>query len=237
MQNRVLGGICYLGVFLCLACGGPIMETKLDGFDQGKRVFKMNFLLEKAKTPVGEEAMSLKTLVHYSVGTKVSIKNERQALLKKDFSLISTTATNQSNRQGKNSSSTMAADVQGSKITVRHSKDGQPEKVQVLEHLGPVYIELHSLLYFNEVAKKDQAKTYPVLHVDDESGEAQVGSVEIRYLGEVQFYEDNVSYQSRHYQIQAITKPDEYDDYYLDIETGNILKIEFGFMKFVPAKS
>ena len=213
---------------MCLSCGGPVMETKLNGFDQGKRTLKLNYILNDTTLEDGRKGFKLDTLVHYAVGTKVNHKTERESFLNEDFSLVRTTSTA---RQNENLART-SAEVKGGKIHVHREASGKEDLDVELDHIGPIYIEMHPLLYYRDLTKPGQSKTYPILN--DEEG--QIASVEIRYVGETQFYEDNVAHDARHYQIQAVTKPDEYDDYYLDPKTGNIIKIEFGYIKFVPAK-
>jgi len=227
IRNCQIGCLC-LAVLACLSCGGPVMETKLNGFDQGKRTLKLNYILNDAKLDEGKKGYKLDTLVHYAVGTKVNHKTERQSYLNEDFSLVRTEVTA---RQNEDLARTHA-EVKGSKIYVHREASGKEDQDFELDHIGPVFIEVHPLLYYRDLTKAGQSKTYPILN--DEKGE--IASVEIRYVGETQFYEDNVAHDAKHYQIQAVTKPDEYDDYYLDPKTGNIIKIEFGYIKFVPAK-
>lgn len=230
-MKRLLSFLFVPFFLLLLSCGGPVMETKLDGYDQGKRVFKMNLILNKANTADGQTGYKLNNLVHYSQGTKVNMKTERESILNKDFSLSTTFSTYKDNQK----STRTSAEVKGGKILVRHQQEGKPEVTKEIDHVGPVFIELHPLMYFSEVTPQKPSKNYPALNINMDEDKVAVTSVEVRYVGEAQFYEDNIAYNSRHYQIQAVTAPEEYDDYYLDPKTGNILKIEFGMLKFVPA--
>lgn len=220
--------ISLLAMLLCISCGGTVMETKLNGFDQGKLTLKFNLILKDAKTPAGAKAYKLDSLVHHAIGTKSNLKTERQTLLNEDLSLLETTMTSWVNKD----ISKFSATVEGGRIMVKSQEAGKPNETKELNHVGPIYAELHPLLYFRDLTKKGDSKTYPIL-----TSTGDIRSAEVRYIGEAKFYEKNKAHNSRHYKIQSITQMDEYDDYYLDPKTGNIIKIEFGNIKFVPANN
>ncbi len=210
------------------ACNRPVMETVLNGFDQGKRTMKLEYRFFNDSLEGGSKGYRMETLFHFAIGNRATLKRERKAWLRKDFSLVKTEAVKQENTEITKTETW----VEGNEIRIRDTPPtGEPTEKRV-QHESPVLIELHPLVYMPDLKQPGQEKTYPLLFED----EARVVDLTVRYVGPETIYEDNQAIPSLHYQVQVITSPDEFDDYFVDPKSGNILKIQFGLIKFLPVK-
>ena len=223
--TKICSILCLAGIVA--GCNRPVMETVLNGYDQGKRTMKMEFRFFNESLENGAKGYRLETLVHFAIGNRATLKRVRTTWLDKDFNLVKSEVENQENADISHTKTW----VDGGKIHIETTGPDGKVNSQQLDHQGPVLLELHPLVYTHDLKIPGSTKTYPVLYED----EARVVPLEVKFLGPETLYEENQATPSLHYQIQAITSPDEYDDYYLDPKTRNIQKIQFGLIKFVPA--
>lgn len=223
----ILAVLCLLVPMSCNR--GPVLETKLTGYDKGKPTFRMSYLLNKAKLDDGQPGYRIEGSFHHAIGDRSNNKVERKQLVKPDFSLVRSEMTNIKNQV----TIKTTARVEGSTIFIDIQEDGGEVKSHELTYEGPVYADLHPLAYFRDLPDKGMTKNYTVL--DD--SKAQIGKVLVKNLGLKEFFEGERAITGIHFQIQVFSLPEEFDNYYLDPKTGNIIKIQFGQIKFLPANS
>ncbi|CAM2067608.1 hypothetical protein SCOR_19655 [Sulfidibacter corallicola] len=214
---------------LLMSCSNNLMETRLDGFDKGKRTMKLEYTLDKAKLPDGQGGFKLQTLFHLAQGDKVTMKTTRTAMLNQDYSLSHTTAEKQVNKDFTN----FETRAENGKVIIKKMIAGKEPEISEIEHQGPIYIELHPLMYFGDLKQPGTEKTYKALYED----KGTIHDVTIKLVGPTTIYLDSLPVPALHYQLQSITAPAEYDDYYLNPRTGNIIKIAFGQIEFFPRSS
>lgn len=209
------------------ACNRPVMETVLNGFDQGKRTMKLEYRFFKESIEGAPNGYRMETLFHFAIGNRATLKRERKAWLRDDFSLVKTEATKQENAE----ISKTKTWVEGDQIHILDTSPAGESSERLVRCSSPVLIDLHPLIYMRDLKQPGQEKSYLLLFED----EARVVDLNVRYVGPETIYEDNDAIPSLHYQVQVITSPDDFDDYFVDPKSGNILKIQFGLIKFLPA--
>lgn len=227
MHRKSLLGLLVASLFL-VHCGAPHWETILDGYDKGKKTFKVEWRLFNVNLENGEKGHRYEAVTHFAIGDKATRKLERTAFLAKDYTLVSSESVFQSDDK---ISKTKTTYQNGELRIERTDAEGKTEN-QTIAQDGPVYVELPAPLYRADLTKVDQEKVYPVI---DES-EGRVVPVKVVFKGGKRIYIENEELFANHYQIQSITAPEEFDDYYLDPKTGKIIKITFGMIEFIPAK-
>lgn len=223
----MLSGLTVIFLLFGLhGCTRPLFETELAGFDAGKRTLKLTYRLENTSLSDGTKGFRFDSLTLHSIGNISNRRTTRKALLHKDFSLYQSETTRVINDEVTHVRST----VQGDQITIETSHGQQAPQTQVVTRNGPVYVELISLMYAGDLTEPGKERTYPILL----ESAGQIVPVTVRYLGPETLYEDGTAYSVLHYELQAVTAPTEFDQYYLDPESKEILKIQFGQIKFIP---
>ena len=210
-----------------LACGknSLVTETNLEGYDQGKKTAKIQHKLYKVKLENGKPGYRWENLVHLAKGSKLLRKTTRTAFFREDFTLFRSEKTFQKDAQVIKT----RTEVEGGQIHIHSGETESSMQERVIEHVGPVFIDLHPAMYTKDVPKPGQSKSYPLLLED----QARIASVLVRFIGPEQFYENQRSYQALHYQIQDHNTVSDFDDYFIDPESKRVVKIQFGKMKFI----
>lgn len=216
----------WIALMVLIGCGGPLYLTELVGFDAGKKTMKLSYRLEHAKLEDGRSGYQLESEVLHSVGTMSQHRTTRKALLGPQFELSQSEVTRVANDQVSYTKTRVA----GSTIVIEKSQNSGPPSITKIDHPGPVYADLPPLLYANELTTPQQEKTYMVV---DEAGGVITPAL-VRFLGPTKLFENGREIAALHFELQAITAPEEFDQYYLDPTTKKILKIQFGQIKFIP---
>lgn len=207
-------------------CQRPVHQISLFGFDSGRQTMKLEYLVYKQKYPDGSLGYRLEDTLIHGVGNMSHHRITRTAWLDRDFCLRRT----ESERIRNDQRSTIHSWVEDGVIHILTENDGQDPSESTVEYDAPVYIELHPLIYAAELRQPGWEKAYPILF----EPEAAIRTLKVRYLGPEEILENKQSYSALHFQLQVISSPNEYDDYYIDPQTKKILKIQFGRIKFIP---
>jgi len=224
---RVARWLVVIGVMATLACSSTIHHNALVGFVEGKKAFKLDYRLSKYTFEDNSKGYLLENLQHYAVGSVSNRKIQRKAWLDERFSLRLT----ESHRTVNEDRTFVRTLVRGERVHTVIQQGPNTLDEFMFQHQGPLYIELHPLMYANDLTEPGQEKTYMCL--DEENG--KVLPARVRYVGLEKIYEGGKAHQADHYQLEAITQPGSFDDYYLDPKSKDILRIQFGKIKFIPA--
>lgn len=213
-------------LLLFTACGRPIYETELAGFDSGKRTMKMAYKVYKEPLDDGQTGFRLENKQLYGIGNVSDRRTLRTAIVTSRFHLVRSDTTRVVNADVTHTQSWVEGDV----AYVRTSENDVETASFDVKLDGPVYADLHPLLYSAELTQPGAEKYYSVLYELD----GTLRDVLVRFVGPTKIYEEGRSIDVLHYQLEAITEPGEFDNYYVDPKSKGILKIQFGQIKFIP---
>lgn len=211
-------------MFSMTACSDNVSENTLFGYDRGKKTFKLqtNLKLQKYTDGTGYRYESINS---WGIGNRNTRKTHRISWLNSDYSMRRSEKKEQNNQDAVLSLITRDADV------IRVTKDLQGKTIfdRSIEVKGPIYIDLLPEMYGAQLKEKGASKTYPILN----DRTMQISELEVRCLGPQTIKIGETNREVTHYQIQAISSPDEYDNYFVDPKTMQILQISFGDIRFV----
>lgn len=212
-----------------LSCGRAIQETTLHGYDKGKKIMQLEYRIFNVKLDNGKQGKRLESSVHYALGNRKTVKTNRVAWLHENFSLYKTEASSEKNKE----ISTTKSWTTNEKIFVENVDAKGKHHSHEIDLVQPVFIELHPLLYLEDLKTPGTEKIYPILREE----EGQIVNLTVKFDGPKTITIKDKVKPCLLYRIQAVTNPDEYDNYYIDPKTRNIAKIQLGSIKFIPADS
>ncbi len=221
VQLVILASLLFL-----TACGGPMYESNLVGFDAGKRTMKMNYRINEAQFEDGSSGYRLDSENLHAIGNMSRRKTTRRAFLGKDFELRVSETTRIIDAQV----IYIKSEVKNGQISISQTVDQQPATTKQLSHQGHVYADLPPILYARDLTNPGDEKHYAVLIESD----AVIVNELVRFLGPETIFDNGREIETLHYEIQAPTDPVEFDQYFLDPNNKKIIKIQFGQIKFVP---
>lgn len=209
-------------LFLCLVSCNSTHSVELNGFDQGKHTMIFEFKLKKQKLPDGTRGFVLDSRQKRGVGSTGVYEVKRRATLNGKWQLIQSESFVTVN----DVVTQVQTKVTGNKAVIQ--KIGQKTETFEVDLEGPIYIEMHPQMYGTELTEPSTQKSYTVLNELD----AVTQTVNVRFLGQKFMMLGTEEKQALFYQIEVV--PTQWDDYYLDPDTLEILKIEFGQIQFLP---
>ncbi|CAM2007174.1 hypothetical protein [Acanthopleuribacter pedis] len=212
---------------LAVACGGNanLYETRLDGFDNGKRTMKLTYNLTKASSQEGA-SMRIDYLFQFSQGTKVRRSKKRTTLVNADYHMVHTNAVE---IRGPGQTTWDSKIEDGFIVTTETKKGGETREVKIPVE-GPVYSNVFPLMFYRDLRNKGDEIAYNIYFEVDE----KVAPIKVRYIGETKAYVKSIAVPARHYQVQMGADSDDYQDYYLNPQNGKVIKMAFGKIEFLP---
>lgn len=226
-MNRILVYFMSTTMILTLfSCTDKVGTNSLFGYDRGKKTLKLDtalFLQKYADTTSGYRYESTN---FWGVGTKNSRKTVRKAWLNKDYSLRRTEKTEMKN----NDAIITEAVREGDEVIVTRRKGMNVLFEKKTKVSGPVYVELLPQMYVRDIQTKGESVTYAVLN----DRNIVITPIEVRFLGSQTLVVNEKERDVNHYQIQVLTSPNEYDNYYVDPDKMQIVQIKFGDIIFKP---
>jgi hypothetical protein len=211
-------------------CGNQsLYSQKMNGFDKGKRTFKTEERLNETVLDNGETGFKWDTSFRWAVGNKRNRSTVRSSVLNSDYSFVRTEMTRI--RDGEQTR-VQALDV-GPKITVSVT-GGEAPANHAIDHEGPVFLGFPApmLAGLAKEMKPGEVRGFDLLL--DEAGE--IKRIGLRFVGEENVFRSGKEILSYHFKQQAPTAMEEWDDYFVEVATGDIVKINMGQIEFLPAE-
>jgi len=209
-----------------LACTDLVSKNTLYGYDRGKKTFKLETSLNLQKYAGEKTGYRYEETNYWGVGNKNSRKTVRKSWLNSDYSLRRSEKEEMIN--GK-SIKTMISTSEN-EITIEKFQDTRKVLEKSIKSDQPVFVEILPEMYVRDLKAKGDEKVYTVLN----DRKANLANLKVRCLGEQSLTVNEESRVVIHYQLQVISSPGEYDNYYIDPDTCEILQISFGDIRFVP---
>lgn len=226
MTRTILYSLVFSLFLSTLSCSDLVTENTLYGYDRGKKTFKLETRLSFQKYADAPNGFRYESTNFWGVGNKNTRKTIRKTWLNPDFSL-----RRSEKREENNQKITMTEIVrEGDLVKIVKRLNGQIlfEKSTPVE--GPVFVEVMPEMFARDLKTQGDKITYPVL--DDQRG--TITNMEVRFLGPQKIPVNDKDRETLYFQLQAITAPDEYDNYFIDPESLKILQISFGEIRFSP---
>lgn len=215
-------------LLVLFSCGSnDLYNQKLNGFDKGKRTFKMQVRLNTKQLQNNQLGFEYDTSFRWAVGNKANRSTVRSSTLNADYSLVQTKMTRIRDDEKVN----VTTNISGDKINITIT-GGEEPKGHTLTHKGPVFLAfpVPMLIDLSKEMQPGDERKFDVLL--DEAGE--VKTIGLRYVGEEKIFRGGDEIMSYHFQQQAPTAMDEWDDYFIDMSTNMITKINMGQIEFLP---
>ncbi len=212
-------------VAMILACGGPIQETEMVGYEKGQK--RMEYL---SKIYAGQDGKGyrLETHIKYSKGAADQMESIKTEYLNKDFSLNRVEKKLIRNKVV----SETRIHLEGNQLVLwKKQGDMDPEEKKVSVNL-PVFSNIHPLLYVKELTKPGAEKSYPVF----QEQELDVRPMTVKYIGPKTIVEGGKNYTCIHFKMSTLRNPKLFDDYFVDPKTKEIIKISSGDLQFVTTR-
>ena len=222
VQVLTIGAVLFL-----VQCSGTVQKNELHGYEEGVMRAKYITKIFEHKHQDGTPGYKLETTVNYRVGNKFNRDSFKTQYLNQDYSLRHSTKQVVVNGQATKTD----IQVKGDRVAIRVD-DGKKVDEREATFSGPVFSDVPSVLYTKDLAQPGNKKTYPVLDVKA----AQVKDMTIKFNKRLDLTIKGKTYAVGLYQIENLSKPGTFQDYFVDEKSQKIVKIEMGPIKFIPPK-
>ena len=213
---------------LFLACGSrSLQETVMDGFEDGSLRMKYSSKIAATTLKNGKKGYLLETHTTYSVGDMDRLETKKSTVMKLDFTLHSVEKTRVRNE----ATTETRYSLENGQILFWIKQGDQPPAEQTVPVEGPVFSDVHPLLYSRDLTEPGSEKAYPVF---DEAS-LTIKQMTVKFVGPKNLIQEGKPTPSLHFQLENIGNPGMFSDYFLDPKTKRIIKIETETLEFLPA--
>jgi len=215
-----LGGVAACVTLLSCGGGKVLDNVELEAWREGKPQGRMNMKLVELKLENGKLGKHLTTEVKMSVGSRNRLHSINKMTMNSDFSLRAIDkVTNYEDKETK-----LKITVEGNKVTVVKEMDGGKPKVEEITVKDKVYGEIHHKIYAADLTRSGTEKIYHIFYEPIR----QSVPLRVRCLERVSLEEGGETIPCIRYGVQSISKPGQFDDYYISEKGHRLIRANLG---------
>ncbi len=226
MKYMILVSLAFFSLVSC-GNGKVVHHTVLDGYREGQLRIKYDDALEEIQLEDGAEGYLLTTKVEFSDGSDRK-STETKTWMRRDFTLIRKETKIFKNDVLTDTDKTW---MEGKVVRFIHNGIGKALDESVpWDKEAPAVGEVHPMLFIKDLAQPGTNKTYWIFYEPMRG----VAPVKVKRGDNVTITLGGKSYNCLRFGVRSMTGAGKFDDFYIDAETHQVMKILIANTEFVP---
>lgn len=218
-----------LAFFSLISCGNGkvVYHTVLDGYREGQLRIKYDDALEETTLEDGTDGYLLTTKVEFSNGSDRK-STETKTWMRRDFSLIRKETKIFKNDEQTDTDITWVEDK-----VVRFTHKGLGKELDERvpwDKETPAIGEVHPMLFIKDLTQPNTNKTYWIFYEPMRG----IAPIKVKRGDDTTITLGGKSYKCLRFGVRSMTGAGHFDDFYIDAETHQVMKIIIANTEFVP---